>query len=225
MQRRKVPISAKVNDIEPTTRPSPRSAEYRRLGEQVAALALTRTTQGGRLNVRQKEELRRALIEAGTALLWNEMALRGAEPFDKIADDLAKLTKSGIRVIEREVQDELKAKKTELKKLQKTVDQARKLADSKDPKLPTEITYVHTARAAAQGLVTKVETVEVTSKDEANSCADSIEKSLGRWENLRDQMVDELKKKEAQLSILGEQVTDFVQAQRSMIKEVVAILH
>ena len=38
-------------------------------------------------------------------------------------------------------------------------------------------------------------------------------------------MVDELKKKDAQLSILGEQVADFVQAQRSMIKEVVAILH
>jgi hypothetical protein len=214
-----------VNDIEPTERPSARSAEYRRLGQQVADLALTRTTQGGRLNVRQREELRRALIEAGTALLWNEMALKGENPIDAIADDLAKLTKSGVRVIEREVESELKAKRTELSRLQKVADQARKLAHAKDPKLPTEITYFHTARAAAQGLITKSETVEITSKDEAESCADSIEKSLGRWENLRDQMVEELKKKNVQLSALSDSIADFVQAQRSLIKEVVAILH
>ncbi len=191
----------------------------------MADLALTRTTQGGRLNVRQRESLRRALIEAGTALLWNEMALRGENSLDVIADDLAKLTKSGVRVIEREIEDELKMKRSELKQLQKVADQARKVAEAKDPKLPTEITYLHTARAAAQGLITKEVVVEVTTKDEAQSCADGIEKSLGRWENLRDQMVDELKKKNAQLSTLNDSIADFVQAQRSLIREVVAILH
>lgn len=191
----------------------------------MADLALTRTTQGGRLNVRQREELRRALIEAGTALLWNEMALKGDKPLDAIAEDLAKLTKSGVRVIEREIENELKTKRAELKQLQKVVDQARKLAQAKDPKLPKEITYYHTARAAAQGLITKTEVVEVTTKDEADSCADSIEKSLGRWENLRDQMVDDLKKKNTRLAQLDETIPDFVRAQRSLLKEVVAILH
>jgi hypothetical protein len=206
-------------------RPSSRSDEYRRLGRQVAAMALVRTSQGGRLNVRQREELRRAIAEAGEALLWDEMAVKGKKPLDTIADDLSKLTKSGIRVIEREVEAELKSKKTELKRLEKTVAEARKLAEAKEDAFPTQISYSHTARAAAQGLVTKTETVEVIGPDEATSCADSIEKSMSRWENLRDQMVDDLQKKQAQITLLGSELADFVKAQRTMIREVIAVLH
>ena len=206
-------------------RPSARSDDYRRLGRQVAAIALIRTGQGGRLNVRQKEELRRALLEAGEALLWDEMAVKGKNPLDAIADDLGKLTKSGIRVIEREVEADLKDKKSEMKRLVKVVEGARKLAEAKDDAFPTDISYSHTARAAAQGLVTKIETVEVTTQDEATSCADSIEKSMNRWEGLKDQMIDELQKKQALLTKLRGELPDFVKAQRTMLREVVAILH
>mgnify|MGYP002623598186 FL=1 len=153
------------------------------------------------------------------------MAIKGKKPLEAIADDLAKLAKSGIRVIEREVETELKAKKTEIKRLEKAVAEARKLAESKEEDFPMHFSYAHTARAAAQGLVTKVETVEFTTPDEANSCADSIEKSLSRWESLRDQMVDELQKKQSQIGVLRNGLADFVKAQRTMIREVIAVLH
>ncbi len=222
---RKTVAAPEARDGAGRERPSARSDDYRRLGRQVAAIALIRTGQGGRLNVRQKEELRRALLEAGEALLWDEMAVKGKNPLDAIADDLGKLTKSGIRVIEREVEADLKDKKSEMKRLVKVVEGARKLAEAKDDAFPTDISYSHTARAAAQGLVTKIETVEVTTQDEATSCADSIEKSMNRWEGLKDQMIDELQKKQALLTKLRGELPDFVKAQRTMLREVVAILH
>jgi hypothetical protein len=222
----KVGISPKAKSKAPALdRPSPRSAEFRRLGRQVAALALIRTSQGGRLNVRQKEELRRALAEAGEVLLWNELTVGVADPVAVVSDELVRVTKSGVRVIEKEVEVELKEKKSEMKRLEVVVAKARKLAESKNPKLPTEISYSHTARAAAQGLVTKTETVTITAADEAGSCADQIEKSLNRWESLRDQMVDELQRKQAQIEIVQGNVPEFVKSQVRMIKEVMAVLH
>ena len=206
-------------------RVSPRSAEFRRLGRQVAALALVRTSQGGRLNVRQKEELRRAIAEAGEALCWNEITVGVDDPVALVSDDLAKITKSGVRVIEKEVEEELKEKKVEMKQLQSVVDKARKLAEAKNPKLPTEISYSHTARAAAQGLVTKTEVVEITALDEATKCADSIEKSFNRWEKLRDQMVEELKRKQAQIEIVHGSVSEFVKSQQGLLYEIMAVLH
>jgi hypothetical protein len=216
---------AEPAEVSTRERPSSRSDDYRRLGRQVAAIALVRTGQGGRLNVRQKEELRRALAEAGEALLWDEMAIKGKNPLDSIADDLSKLTKSGIRVIEREVETELKGKKTEIKRLEKAVAEARKLSEGKPDAFPMQFSYTHTARAAAQGLITKIEIVEFAAPDEASSCADSIEKSLSRWESLRDQMIDELQKKQSQLGKLHTGLPDFVKAQRTMIREVIAVLH
>lgn len=224
---RKAPISpkAKKKKAPAIDRPSPRSAEFRRLGRAVAALALIRTSQGGRLNVRQKEELRRALAEAGDVLRWAEITVGMDDPVSIVADDLAKITKSGVRVIEKEVEEELKGKKSEMKQLEGVVAKARKLAEAKNPKLPTEISYAHTARAAAQGLVTKIEVVEITAVDEATSCADSIEKSMNRWENLRVQMVEELQRKQAQLEIVGGSVSEFVKSQHNMLREVMAVLH
>lgn len=222
----KVPISPKANGKAPVLdRPSPRSAEFRRLGRQVAALALIRTSQGGRLNVRQKEELRRALAETGDVLRWTELTVGSDDPVAVVSDDLTKITKSGVRVIEKEVETELKEKKTEMKRLEAVVAKARKLSEAKNPKLPTEVVYQHTARAAAQGLVTKTETVTITAPEEATACADSIEKSFNRWESLRDQMVDELQRKQAQIEIVRGNVSEFVKSQRNMLNEVMAVLH
>ena len=158
-------------------------------------------------------------------LRWIDITVGVDDPVAVVADDLTKITKSGVRVIEKEVEDELKAKKSEMKQLEGVVAKARKLAEAKNPKLPTEISYAHTARAAAQGLITKVEVVEVTAPDEATACADSIEKSMTRWENLRDQMVDELQRKQAQLEIVGGSVPEFVRSQHGMLREVMAVLH
>lgn len=206
-------------------RPSPRSAEFRRLGRQVAALALIRSSQGGRLNVRQKEELRRALTEAGDVLRWSELTVGATDPVAVISDDVAKITKSGVKVIAKEVEVELKEKKGEMKQLEKVVASTRKLAESKNPKLPTEVSYAHTARAAAQGLVTKIEVVTITEIEEAEKCAASIEKSYNRWEKLRDQMVDELQRKQVQLEVVGGSVPEFVKSQQGTLREVMAVLH
>jgi hypothetical protein len=195
------------------------------VGRQVAALALVRTSQGGRLNVRQNEELRRALTEAGDVLRWIEMTVSVSDPVAVVSDDLVKITKSGVKVIEKEIEQELKEKKTEMKRLEAVVAKARKLAEAKDPKLPTDIVYEHTAKAAAQGLITKTETVTVTAPEEATSCADSIEKSMNRWENLRNQMVDGLEKKAAELEIVGGNLSEFVKSQRTVLREVIAVLH
>ena len=195
------------------------------MGRQVAALALTRISQDGRLNVRQTDQLRRALAEAGDVLLWTEMTVNSADPVAFVSDELAKITKAGVKVIEKEIEEELKEKKTEITRLEEVVAKVRKLAEAKNPKLPVDILYDHTARAAAQGLITKTETVTVTTPEEATSCGNSIEKSMNRWTNLRDQMVAGLEEKEEQLEVVRVTLADFVAEQRPMVLAVIAVLH
>ena len=112
----------------------------------------------------------------------------------------------------------------EIRTLKASAKQILKLAKDKKTEYPTEVTYVHTARDAVEGLITKVEVVTVEEASEAEAAAMNIEKRLESWGKLKDQMVDELKQRRVRVEDMKNHVNAFVDMSRGLLVEVFAIL-
>lgn len=201
-----------------------RSAEIREIAREVAALALLRGKQGGRLNIRQRESLRRALAAAGEKMGWSATVANSDDPVGEVADTVKKIVRSGARSLKREVADELASKKREGARLENVVEMAHELAADPSVDFPTEITYSHTALDAAEGLVTKTETVTVSDAGEALEAAKKIEQRMGRWGKLKVQMLEELKDRQKRLGTLTSELSDFVESSQGILKEIILTL-
>lgn len=201
-----------------------RSAKVREIALNLTTLGLVRVEKGEALNVRQRENLRRALTEAGEELDWAEVVAVSEDPVTAVAKDVKKMVRSGARSMKREIADELARKKKEEAQLEAVVEKVQDMAE--DPKVvyPTEITYHRTANDASRGLITKVETVTVADADEALQTAQTIERSRSKWGKLRTQMLEELKQTQKSLGELSGNVAQVVDSWRGLLKEVIATL-
>lgn len=205
-----------------SSRPSPmRSPEIREVARKLASLAVTRVRQDGRLNVRQGEQLRRALATAGDTLGW---AMSGGDPVAEASKDVAKMAKSGVRSMTVDLAEELHSKKGEMKQLEDVASSVRELANDQDATYPTELTYLHTARGASQELVTHTETIIVGNAQEAQGVADRIEKSTPNWDKLREQMIVDLKQEQRRLDKIVRTTSDFVESLQGLLREVIVTL-
>lgn len=201
-----------------------RSAEVKEASRDLTTLALIRLKQGGSLNVRQTENVRRALADAGEALGWAGAAAHSSDPVAMMAKDLRKMLKSGSKILGKEVSDELTAKKTEEARLEAVVVMARELSEDEKAQYPVEIVYVHTALDAARGLITKTEIVTAADAKEAADAATMINRSLGKWGRLRDDMQAELKQTQKNLGVIEEDLGEFVDFWRGLLREVLLTL-
>jgi hypothetical protein len=201
-----------------------RSAEIREIAREVAALALIRVKQGGRLNIRQREDLRRALASAGEKMGWSATVANSDDPVGEVAESVKKIVRSGARSLKRELADELAAKKREDARLENVVEMAHELAADPSVDFPTEITYSHTAMDATVGLVTKTETVTVTDAGEALEAAKKIEQGMGRWGKLKVQMLEDIKDRQKRLGVLTGELSDFVESSHGLLKEIILTL-
>ena len=201
-----------------------RSPEMKRVTGELAALALARIKQEGRLKVRQKEQLRRAIARAGETLGWAATAPFKSDPVAELSREVGKLVKKGARRMKRNVRQELEEKESEIKELKKVVKKVEKLADDPDS-LPAEITYQHTARHASQGLVTKTETLELEDEESARKAAKKMNKRIKRWTKYRDQMLEELEQERQYLSDTTRNLSEFVDTSRPVLGEVLATMH
>ena len=201
-----------------------RNPEVKAVGRELAEIALIRVGQGGRLNVRQKEQLRRALAKAGILLRWAATVVGVKDPIAEVSKDVAKICKNGAQTLTSDLEDELDRKKAEIKELEKTIAQARKTAASKKTEFPAEVTFTRTAREAASGLVTKTETVTFEEASEMETWADKTENTVDRWTGLRDQMVVELKGKKSELAEVKKTLGEFVKWLQPLLSEVLATL-
>lgn len=190
----------------------------------MAAIALARIKQQGRLKVRQKEQLRRAIARAGETLGWAATAPFKSDPVAELSREVGKLVKRGARRMKRNIRQELEEKESEIKELEKVVKQVEKLADDPDS-LPTEITYQHTARHASQGLVTKTETLELEDEEAARKAAKKMNKRIKRWTKYRDQMLEELEQERQYLRDTTKNLSEFVDTSRPVLGEVLATMH
>jgi paraquat-inducible protein B len=201
-----------------------RSAEMRRIARQVTSLALVRIKQGGRLNVRQREDLRRALAEAGENLGWGVTAAHSDDPVAAVNKTVKRMVRSGARSLKREVADDLTEKKREEKQLEKVIADIRALAADSSVEYPVEVSYSHTARDAASGLVTKTETLVFEDADEALQAAKKIEKRMGRWSKLRTQMVEDLKQRQKRVGEVTGNLSEFVESSRPLLRDIIVTL-
>lgn len=189
------------------------------MSRELATLALEWVKQGQKLRVRQRERLRRVLAVTADVMSWQSVSKDG---LDKATKDIAKLARSGTRSIRRELDRERETKRSESRSLKTAVKELRKLAESSDSDGPTEFSYSYTARSPSWGLVTKTEELTLADADEATAAADTVEKRSATWDKLRIEMLEELKAKDNRWAELSGSLSDFAQAYRGLVKEVLA---
>lgn len=177
--------------------------------------------QDGRLRVRQREQLRRALAAAAESLDW---AMINEDEVEIATRDVAKLTEAGKRALTQDVVEELASKKTEMSELEKVANSMRALAEKDDFADPVEISYLRTAREADQ-LVTKTESLTLAEAQEAEDLANLIEKKMNSWGKLREEMIEHLKREQQQLDELEDTLPEFVQHSKGTVREVFATLY
>jgi hypothetical protein len=171
------------------------------------------------------EQVRRAMTAGGVMLGWGAKAASSSDPMGDISKDLKKLTKNGAALLKQEVADELEGKKTEMSKLEDLIIEFRALAADEGTTYPRDLTYVHTARDAARGLVTKTEVVPVNDAAENESAANKMEKGLNRWTQYKDQMIEALNLKNQLLNTVTNELNDFVEFSQGLLAEVIVTLH
>ncbi len=201
-----------------------KSPELDGAGREMASLALERLRQDGRLRVRQREQLRRALSTAADALGWPSAPGSDTDKIKAATKDMAKLADGGARSLEQDLVELLAEKKTEMQRLEKVAQEIQELAADAKTSYPAVIEYSHTARDGSRGLVTKTETLTLNDADEALSAAASIEKRLESFAKLRDQMIEDLKHRQRQVAEMREELPSFVASSNALVAEVIATL-
>jgi len=196
----------------------------KRVTGELAAIAVARVKQEGRLKVRQKEQLRRAIARAGETLGWAATAPFKSDPVSELSKEVAKLVRKGARRMKRNVRHELEEKESEIAELKLVVAAVEELAQNPD-RLPAEISYSHTARHASQGLVTKTETLMLEDRAEAETTARKMKKRLKRWGKYRDEMLEQLEEERQVLSTTTRNLSEFVDSSRPVLGEVLATMH
>jgi len=181
--------------------------------------------QDGRLLVRQREQLRRALATSGQSLGWAGRAARGGDWLADINKDVLRIARNGAKSMTRELANRKAAKRKEMARLKAVIASTQKLAENPDTAYPTEIIFSHTARDSTRMLVTKTEERTVNDADEALGVVRTIEKNLIRWEVLKDAMIVEFEESQEELGAMKRNLSGFVQAQQSLLREVLVTLH
>jgi hypothetical protein len=192
----------------------------RRLGK----LAVARYKQAGQFRVRQREQLRRALHTAGESLEWDVLTLDETAGTDEVIADIRRLTQAGLRQLERDLEAEIAEKRAEVKQLEKTVNVLSELAEADDEAFPQEIEYHFTAKRNKTELVTRTEELVVEDPSEAEKKAGKIEKRLGRFGRLRDEMIIHLKKRQKTLAEAKSELRSFVRGTGGVVDEVLMTL-
>jgi hypothetical protein len=187
-------------------------------------LGLVRIKNGSELNVRRRENLRRALAEAGQPLRWADVAAHSDDPVGVASKDVKKLLRSGAISLERSVSDELVEKKAQYVRLTELVVTLDDLAEDPAVEYPAEVTYTRTARSPSEGFVVKTETLVLNDPDEVLRAARKIEKSLPSWAKLRDEVMDDLRRKQDMLKSLTGSLSDLVDAWRGVLQEVLVTM-
>jgi hypothetical protein len=192
-------------------------AEARR---KLASLALEQRRQNGVLGLRQSEMLRRTLGFMGEALEWDLLPGSSADRLSAARKDVAKMAKGGVDLLSRDLALALDRKKTEIALLKQVVAAVRDLAVDA---FPTEVTVAFTARSRLGRLVTKTEAFALADGAEALRVAEGLEKRENDRVRLRDEMVEELKEGQRELSEMLKELRSFAASTDHVVADVLAM--
>jgi hypothetical protein len=207
-------------------RPSIQTTELRGVAKRLGKLAVARYRQAGEFRIRQREQLRRALQNAGRALNWDVVVGARKTPVDEVTVDVRRLTQAGLKAIEKGLESEITEKRNEIRRLKGVARTLRKLADENVTEYPIEIAYSYTTSDGGKGkYVTKTKELQVEDPGSAEEAARKLEQQMERLGRLRDEMVQELEKKKQVVGQARVEVREFVRGTRPLIGEVLAVLY
>lgn len=196
----------------------------REISLSLANLGIRRVQKADTLNVRRREQVRRALIDAGEELGWAQVAALRDNPVEVAARDVKKMLRSGVRSLKRVADREVAEKEAEGDRLEEVLETIRSLAEDPGSEYPTEITYTRTAKDSARGFATKTETIEMSDPEEAKRAAEKLEKSLPQWTKHREEMLDDLRRRRQSLDEAGRHLTEVVDSWRGLFQEVLVTM-
>jgi len=198
--------------------------ELHAAGRTLAFLALERLRQDGALPVRQREQLRRALVTAGKVLDWGQIPGERTDRAAAVNRDMAALADFGAKTLDHDLARQLDEKGGEIDALQDMTRTLRALAADPDASYPAEIAYAYTARDGQRRLVTRTEALVLANADEASDAAALLEKRLEGYAKLRDQIVEDLARGRRQIDVMREGLGSFVASSNGLVLEVLASL-
>lgn len=166
--------------------------------------------------------MRRSVAAAALPLGWKALVPDGLETARR---DVLRLARNGERALRRDLHAEIAAKKIESAELEKALRAVAKQVEQHGFEDPLEFTYVHTARRQPRGLVTKHETRLFHDAAEATKAIEAIESRLEAIDKLRQEMLVELRKREARLEETRRRLPEFVESGTSLLSHVLATLH
>mgnify|MGYP001818993698 CR=1 FL=1 len=178
----------------------------------------------GEFRVRQEEQLRRALRDAGEALEWELLAGDPSARSKEVVSDIRRLTQSGLRQLERDLEAEIEEKRAEIRQLKKTVTVLTKLAQKDEEAFPSEVDYQYTAKQGQSGLVTKTQALLLEAPEEAEKAAANLEQRIDRLGTLRDQMIEHLKQRLKTVGAAKSELGSFVRGTDELVDHVLATL-
>ncbi|MBO76849.1 MAG: hypothetical protein CME17_05390, partial [Gemmatimonadetes bacterium] len=161
------------------------SAKTSEISREIAHLAFLKVKQDDSLNVRQQEQLRRALMSLGEVLGWAVTSANSEDPIADISKSTRKMMANGARSIKRSLANDLAKKKAEITELKKVARSIRKLSENPKTAYPLEITYHRSARDSVQSMFTKTEEIEADDAEATLACAEAIERNIEHWTTLR----------------------------------------
>jgi hypothetical protein len=198
--------------------------DLEQISRKIASLALEERRQGGGLRVRQREQLRRALAIAAESLGWDHFPGDDSARVASAIKHVSRLGKAGAEDLEKALAAEFASKKAEIKALDKVTGRIRKLAGDEGAEYPTEVEYTRTSRSALGHLVTKTELLTLNDASEAESAADTLDRKRDGFTKLRDEMLEELKRKNKELAETRTKLDEFSAAHAGLVNEVLATL-
>ncbi len=200
------------------------SPELLQVGRRLASLALALGAQEGVLNIRQREELRRALAAAGEELGWAGMLAHRDGAISTIRKDVLTIAKAGAKALAKDLAEELALKRVEAEQLEAAAAAIRKMSESAKTSYPTEYSYRYTARDAIHDTVTKTEVVVANDAAEALTAAEGMDRSLPGRTKLADAMIIRLEERQVRVEEMTKVLPDFIQFSHGLLGEVLTTL-
>jgi len=199
-------------------------SDMREIALSLAKLGVRRVKKADALSVRRREQVRRALAEAGEALGWPRVAALRDDSVDVAARDVKKILRRGVRSLKRKASRQLAEKEAEGQRLEEVLETIRSLGEDPDLEYPTVITYTRTAKDPVRGFATRSETLEIGDAEEAKKAAEKMERSLPRWAKHREHMIENLRRRRQSLDEASRQLGDVVESWRGLFQEVLVIM-
>lgn len=129
---------------------------------------------------------------------------------------------NGIQQLRRSVDEELELWRGLTTRLKKLTARLTKLAEDPDA-FPLELEYEYPGRGEGDEYPLKSETLSLETREDALKAAQKLERSLPRWDKLRREALDGLRRRRDTIDAMGDDLAEVVSGWQGLMRDVVQI--